>query len=56
MSERDLRVCFVGDSFVAGIGDSSALGWVERVTIAAFARGLPLDGVQPGASGETPRC
>jgi len=28
---RDLRVCFVGDSFVAGVGDSEKLGWVGRV-------------------------
>ena len=25
---RDLRICFVGDSFVAGTGDETALGWV----------------------------
>ncbi len=53
MSERDLRVCFVGDSFVAGIGDSSALGWVGRVTIAAFARGLPLTAYNLGVRRDT---
>ena len=40
MSDRDQRVCFVGDSYVAGTGDSSGLGWVGRVTAAAFAGGL----------------
>ncbi|WP_431270014.1 GDSL-type esterase/lipase family protein [Dankookia sp. P2] len=36
---RDLRVCFVGDSFVAGTGDEAALGWVGRVAAAAWHRG-----------------
>ena len=31
----DVRACFFGDSFVAGVGDSSGLGWVGRVTAAA---------------------
>jgi lysophospholipase L1-like esterase len=35
---RDLRICFVGDSFVAGAGDEAALGWVGRVTAAAWHR------------------
>jgi hypothetical protein len=28
---RDVRVCFLGDSFVAGIGDPQVRGWVGRV-------------------------
>ncbi|HEY9379192.1 MAG TPA: GDSL-type esterase/lipase family protein [Jiangellaceae bacterium] len=28
---RDVRVCVFGDSFVAGVGDPKALGWVGRV-------------------------
>jgi acyl-CoA thioesterase I len=28
---RDLRVCFIGDSFVQGIGDPEHRGWVGRV-------------------------
>ena len=28
---RDVRVCVFGDSFVTGIGDPKALGWVGRV-------------------------
>lgn len=31
----DIRICFVGDSFVNGTGDSSGLGWVGRVCVAA---------------------
>ena len=28
---RDVRVCVFGDSFVTGVGDPKALGWVGRV-------------------------
>ena len=28
---RDVRICVFGDSFVAGVGDPKALGWVGRV-------------------------
>lgn len=38
---RDLRVCVFGDSFVAGVGDPKALGWVGRVA----ARTPPTTGV-----------
>ncbi|AYY12004.1 lysophospholipase [Actinobacteria bacterium YIM 96077] len=38
---RDVRVCAFGDSFVAGIGDPKALGWVGRVA----ARTPPSTGV-----------
>jgi acyl-CoA thioesterase I len=38
----DIRVCFVGDSFVAGAGDETGLGWVGRVTAAAWRRGVAL--------------
>lgn len=39
---RDVRVCVFGDSFVAGVGDPKALGWVGRVT----ARTPPSSGVE----------
>ncbi|MHA7303899.1 GDSL-type esterase/lipase family protein [Arthrobacter sp. TMN-49] len=29
--EPDVRVCFIGDSFVAGVGDSRHLGWAGRL-------------------------
>ncbi|WP_267896655.1 GDSL-type esterase/lipase family protein [Salinibius halmophilus] len=32
---RDIRICFVGDSMVAGIGDEQALGWPGRLCAAA---------------------
>lgn len=31
MSARDVRVCFIGDSFVQGVGDPEYRGWVGRV-------------------------
>lgn len=45
MSTQDTwvrRVLFVGDSFVAGVGDSDGLGWVGRIVAASFQRGVGL--------------
>jgi acyl-CoA thioesterase-1 len=39
---RDIRVCFIGDSYVAGIGDSEHRGWVGRVATFAHVIGLPV--------------
>ena len=41
MSE-DVRICFVGDSFVNGTGDETALGWVGRLCAAAHSLGIPV--------------
>ncbi|EAW38620.1 Lipolytic enzyme, G-D-S-L [Lyngbya sp. PCC 8106] len=30
-----MRICFVGDSFVNGVGDPSGLGWTGRVCVEA---------------------
>ena len=49
----DRRVIFVGDSFVAGVGDPTGLGWVGHVVAAAFAAGLPLTSYNLGVRGET---
>ena len=35
---HDLRICFVGDSFTAGTGDETALGYVGRITASAWGR------------------
>ena len=37
-----MRVCLVGDSFVAGLGDSAGLRWVGRIANESRRRGLPL--------------
>ncbi|MFF4606521.1 GDSL-type esterase/lipase family protein [Streptomyces sp. NPDC001339] len=45
----DLRICFIGDSFVQGIGDPEHRGWVGRVLavtrgdITAFNLGIRRD-------------
>lgn len=36
---RDLRICFVGDSFVNGTGDPTCLGWAGRICAAAQQQG-----------------
>lgn len=52
---RDVRACFVGDSYVAGVGDSSGLGWVGRLTAHAHASGLPITAYNLGIRGDTSR-
>jgi acyl-CoA thioesterase-1 len=49
----DLRVLFLGDSLVAGVGDPRGQGWVGRVVAAAFAAGLPLTAYNLGVRRET---
>ena len=39
---QDVRICFVGDSFVNGTGDETALGWAGRLCVAANQRGTPV--------------
>ncbi|WP_040784917.1 DUF459 domain-containing protein [Nocardia pneumoniae] len=50
---RDLRVCFVGDSFVAGVGDERCLGWAGRLAAAAHAEGVPLTAYNLGVRRQT---
>ncbi|MFI9632267.1 GDSL-type esterase/lipase family protein [Nocardia sp. NPDC051929] len=50
---RDLRVCFVGDSFVAGVGDPDFRGWVGRLASAAHAEGIPLTAYNLGVRRQT---
>lgn len=50
---RDVRVCFAGDSLVAGVGDETALGWVGRVAAAGIASGLDLTTYNLGVRGAT---
>lgn len=48
---RDVRVCVLGDSFVAGVGDMSGLGWVGRLAGRAAEKSVALTGYHPGAVG-----
>lgn len=50
---RDLRVIFVGDSIVAGVGDPAGHGWVGRVVAGAFAAGIPLTAYNLGVRRDT---
>ncbi|WP_313812299.1 GDSL-type esterase/lipase family protein [Glutamicibacter sp.] len=52
-ANADLRVCFVGDSFVAGVGDRPHRGWMGRLVEAAIARGHQLTGYNLGVRGDT---
>ncbi|WP_328389501.1 DUF459 domain-containing protein [Nocardia sp. NBC_00416] len=49
----DLRICFVGDSFVAGVGDQRALGWSGRLTAHARAAGVAATAYNLGVRGHT---
>lgn len=49
----DLRICFVGDSFVAGVGDPQALGWTGRLTAHAHAAGPAPTAYNLGIRGQT---
>ncbi|MDP9407827.1 MAG: GDSL-type esterase/lipase family protein [Actinomycetota bacterium] len=51
----DLRVCFLGDSFVAGVGDPEHLGWVGRVAARTNRGGQPLTAYGLGVRRETSR-
>ncbi|MCF3960514.1 DUF459 domain-containing protein [Streptomyces fuscigenes] len=51
--DSDLRVCFVGDSFVAGVGDPLCLGWAGRLAARAVTGGQPLTAYNLGVRRET---
>jgi acyl-CoA thioesterase-1 len=50
---EDIRICFIGDSFVNGTGDDTALGWVGRVCAAARGRGVGLTAYSLGIRRDT---
>ncbi len=37
-----MRICFIGDNFVNGMGDDDALGWPGRVVSSARSKGLDV--------------
>ena len=54
MSEpRDLPVCFIGDSFVAGYGDETGRGWTAHLVEAGAREGLNLHATVAGIGGDT---
>ena len=49
----DMRICFIGDSFVNGTGDDECLGWAGRICRAARARGVALTRYDLGVRRDT---
>ncbi len=49
----DRRILFFGDSFVAGAGDPTGLGWVGRVVAAAHDAGRPITAYNLGIRGDS---
>jgi len=49
----DRRILFFGDSFVAGVGDPTGLGWVGRVVAASHGGGRPITAYNLGVRGDT---
>jgi lysophospholipase L1-like esterase len=50
---NDLRICFVGESFVNGVGDRTYLGWTGRVCQQAAAMGHTITYYNLGVRRET---
>ncbi|GAB7191512.1 hypothetical protein NUM3379_22200 [Kineococcus sp. NUM-3379] len=51
--DADERVCFLGDSFVAGVGDPAHLGWAGRLAASASAAGRRLTAYNLGVRRDT---
>ncbi len=52
---EDLRVCFIGDSFVAGVGDREHLGWTGRLAAGSSRAGRTLTAYNLGVRRQTSR-
>ncbi len=50
---RDLRICFVGDSYINGSGDEECLGWIGRLSRRRFTRDFRLTFYDLGIRGVT---
>lgn len=53
MPSTDIRICFVGESFVNGTGDSDYLGWTGRVCQTLARQGLTVTHYNLGVRRET---
>ncbi|WP_332980710.1 GDSL-type esterase/lipase family protein [Microcoleus sp. A003_D6] len=49
----NMRICFIGDSFVNGTGDLKCLGWTGRICAAACGQGHDITYYNLGIRGET---
>jgi lysophospholipase L1-like esterase len=52
-SLKKVRICFVGESFVNGTGDSEYLGWTGRICQDALSKGIDITHYNLGVRGET---
>jgi lysophospholipase L1-like esterase len=52
-TSADRRVCFVGDSYVAGVGDPEHRGWVGRVVAGSYRDGRPVTAYNLGVRRDT---
>ena len=50
---KDIRICFIGDSFVNGTGDPEQLGWVGRLCALSQSNEIELTHYNLGVRGET---
>lgn len=53
LAAPDMRLCFVGDSFVAGVGDQTHVGWAGHLASRATAEGVDVTPYNLGVRGET---
>lgn len=53
MNTRDVRICFIGDSYVQGTGDPECLGWAGRLCVNARRAGHDLTYYNLGVRRET---
>jgi lysophospholipase L1-like esterase len=52
---REMRICFVGESFVNGTGDPECLGWTGRICVSANKKGYDITYYNLGVRRETSR-
>lgn len=50
---KDIRICFIGDSYVQGVGDPEYLGWSGRLCVNARRAGHNVTGYNLGVRRET---
>ncbi|HJW82527.1 MAG TPA: GDSL-type esterase/lipase family protein [Acidiferrobacterales bacterium] len=55
MNANDIRICFIGDSYVQGTGDDECLGWAGRLCVNARCAGHNVTGYNLGVRRETSR-
>ncbi|PLZ81356.1 lipase [Fischerella muscicola CCMEE 5323] len=55
LETKEIRICFVGESFVNGTGDPEFLGWTGRVCINAQQKGYEITYYNLGVRAETSR-